>query len=79
MENLSEQLVTEDFVVIDTTFCARSSLIELILPFAEESKSIPNVNGVLPWQLSVDPKVAIMLKPSAADLTSEETLPVTAS
>ena len=42
---------------------ARYSLIDLILPFAEESKSIANENGVLPWELAGDSEVAKLLKP----------------
>ena len=41
-----EHLVTEDF---HQTEIPRCSLIELILPFAEESKQIANDNGLLPW------------------------------
>ena len=48
MHNSSEEehLVTEDFHHTDVP---RSSLVELILPFAEESKSMENDNGLTPW------------------------------
>ena len=48
---MGEQLATEDFVATENEN-PRASLIELILPFAEESKSIPNLAGLLPWQLA---------------------------
>ena len=49
----NEQLTTEDFAPVENS--AKNinpksfSLIELLLPFAEESKSIPNNEGILPW------------------------------
>ena len=46
---------------------ARKSLIELILPFAEESKNIANHNGVLPWELAADSQVSVLLKPKIDD------------
>lgn len=52
------------------SLCPRQSLIEVVLPFAEESKSIKNSNGVLPWQLAVDIQIANLLKP--ADLKLSE-------
>jgi len=43
-----ECLVTEDFAD-DRNGLNRFSLIELILPFAEESKFLANSDGLLPW------------------------------
>ena len=34
-----------------------------MLPFAEEAKRLANVNGLLPWELAPDSKVADLLKP----------------
>jgi hypothetical protein len=50
-EETDECLVTEDFVD-EKIGLNRCSLIELILPFAEESKSMPNKAGLIPWQLA---------------------------
>ena len=41
----------------------RSSLIEIIIPFAEESKGIQNAKGLQPWQLAKSEEIAILLKP----------------
>ena len=37
---------------------ARISLVQLMLPFAVESKRLANINGLLPWELAPDIKVA---------------------
>ena len=42
----------------------RLSLIELILPFAEDSKSIVNHDGLLPWQLAQSETIAAMMQPT---------------
>ena len=60
----AECLITEDFAV-GTNSNTRLSLIELILPFAEESKSIVNNEGLLPWQLAQSEMIASMLQPVA--------------
>jgi len=56
------QLVTEDFACDHGH--PRSSLIELILPFAQEARSIVNLDGLQPWQVALDNRVAQLLKPS---------------
>jgi hypothetical protein len=36
---------------------SRAKLIDLMLPFASNCKSIPNRNGNLPWQLAQNPQI----------------------
>ena len=51
VDETDECLVTEDFVD-ERIGLNRYSVIELILPFAEESKSILNKAGLIPCQLA---------------------------
>ena len=44
-----ECLVTEDFVGERNNSLTRLSLIELILPFSEESKTVQNADGFVPF------------------------------
>lgn len=88
---VDEQLITEDFVVPETGLNPRCSLIELILPFAEESKTITNIEGMLPWELAQCDQISELLRPSQAVIEevleetkterdqSSSTVPITAS
>ena len=51
---------------------ARLSLVQLMLPFAVESKRLANINGLLPWELAPDVKVAQLLKPGQQDINSQD-------
>ena len=56
-----EQLVTEDFMQTDEQ--PHLSLIELMLPFAEDSTKTQNAEGLLPWQLARSEVIAELLRP----------------
>ena len=67
--------ISTDRLLNDTDAIPRSvspgALIELILPFAEESKSMANSEGFMPWQLASNRQIAAQLfSPLAPD--SEE-------
>ena len=53
--------MTEDFVQTDEQ--PYISLIELLLPFAEDSTKTENAEGLLPWQLARSEEIAEMLRP----------------
>ena len=63
-DDIPDLLVIEDFNDgKGAELLPRFSLIELILPFAEDSKSILNSEGLLPWQLAQSDKIIELLKP----------------
>ena len=47
--------------IVDKEVRQRAKLIDLMLPFANSCKSMPNRNGNLPWQLAQNPQIVMRL------------------
>ena len=85
----NEQLTTDDFAPIDSSVQhphpMSYSLIQLMLPFAEASKSTANADGMFPFQLAESVEgIASLLRPATFHVNSNQSSvtsghPITAS